>query len=181
MPDTLALWHAEHVNFSRLLDLLELQLTALHDGGAPDYETMLDIMYYMTHYPDVLHHPKEDLVFARIREREAGAAPTVDRLTEQHASLRARGNQLVGDLNSVLDGSIVSRERIESAVHAYLDAFREHMSLEESRVLPLAARLLKQQDWAAIDSAIRHFEDPLFGSRTEERYAALARHIAEHS
>jgi len=179
MPDTLSLWHAEHVNFARLLDLLEAQLAAFHDGGSPDYETMLDIMYYMTHYPDVLHHPKEDLVFARIREREAGAAPTIDSLTEQHASLRASGHQLVRDLDSVLDGSIVSRDRIETEARAYLDAFREHMRIEEARILPLAARLLKQQDWAAIDSAISHFEDPLFGSRTEARYAALAQHIRE--
>jgi hypothetical protein len=30
---------------------------------------MLDIMFYMTHYPTLLHHPKEDLAFARIAAR----------------------------------------------------------------------------------------------------------------
>ena len=67
MPDTLALWHAEHVNFTRLLNLLDDQLSLFHDGGSPDYALMLDIMFYMTHYSDVLHHPKEDLVFAKIK------------------------------------------------------------------------------------------------------------------
>jgi hemerythrin-like domain-containing protein len=53
------LWHADHVNFGRLLNLLEGELRRLHDDRSPDYELMLDIMYYMTHYSDVLHHPKE--------------------------------------------------------------------------------------------------------------------------
>ena len=38
------LWHADHVNFGRLLKLLERQLDLLHGAGSPDYELMLDIM-----------------------------------------------------------------------------------------------------------------------------------------
>ena len=53
MPDCIALWHAEHVNFATHLDLLEGQLDLFHTGASPDYELMLDIMYYMAHYPDV--------------------------------------------------------------------------------------------------------------------------------
>jgi hypothetical protein len=30
-------------------------------------------------------------------------------------------------------------------------------------MLPTAARLLDAADWAAIDAAVRHFDDPLFG------------------
>ena len=41
---------------------------------------MLDVMYYMTHYSDVVHHPKEDLVYAMVKEREKAAAPKVDEL-----------------------------------------------------------------------------------------------------
>ncbi len=74
MPTTLALWHAEHVNFAKLLNILDGQLMLFHGGRSPDYELMLNIMFYMTHYSDVLHHPKEDLVFAKIREREKSVA-----------------------------------------------------------------------------------------------------------
>ena len=72
MNTTLATWHTDHANFARLLDLLEAQLDLFHRGETPHYELMLDIMFYMTHYPDVLHHPKEDMAFTRIRERETG-------------------------------------------------------------------------------------------------------------
>ena len=95
MPTTLALWHAEHVNFARLLNVLDGQLMLFHGGKVPDYELMLNIMFYMTHYSDVLHHPKEDLVFAKMREREIGVAATVDKLAAQHARLHDAGRELV--------------------------------------------------------------------------------------
>lgn len=177
MSNTLSRWHAEHANFTKLLDLLEFQLARFHDGGAPDYELMLDIMYYMTHYPDILHHPKEDLVFARMKERDESVARTVGKLLHQHASLKACGEELVRELDGIVDGSIMSRERIETTARSYLDEFRSHMRIEEDEMLPLAAKLLQRKDWLEIDAAIRHFEDPLFGSRTEQRYAALARQI----
>jgi hemerythrin-like domain-containing protein len=37
-----------------------------HHGEQPDCDLMLDIFYYMTHYPDRFHHPKEDFAFARV-------------------------------------------------------------------------------------------------------------------
>ncbi len=48
----------DHLNVARLLDLLETQIGALHDGETPDYLLMLDVMCYMRHYPDLFHHPK---------------------------------------------------------------------------------------------------------------------------
>lgn len=177
MPTTLALWHADHVNFGKLLILLEHQLALFHGGGSPDYEMMLDIMHYMTRYSDVLHHPKEDLVFALIRERERGVAKRVDELSKEHALLKRLGDELVNDLDDIVNGGIVSRERVETTARAYLTNMRSHMRTEEAEILPLAARLLGESDWAAIGIAIRHFEDPLFGARTEERYAALRQQI----
>lgn len=181
MSDTLSQWHVDHVNFAKLLDLLEDEFTIFHDGSSPNYELMLEIMYYMTHYPDVLHHPKEDLIFAMIKERDPNAARQVDLLTEQHASLMTSGAQLVCDLDEIVNGSIMPRERVDTEARVYVANFRDHMRVEELELVPMASRLLRQEDWSAIDTAIRHLEDPLFGSRTQERYAGLAEHIARQS
>ena len=181
MSDSIALWHAEHANFATLLDLLEGQLDLFHKGEKPDYELMLDIMFYMTDYSDVLHHPKEDLAFARIKEREVNARPLVDELTEQHARLKEFGDALVRALDDIVNGSITSRERVEVPGRAYIADFRSHMLKEETAILPLAAKLLRDRDWAAIDAAIRHIDDPLFGKNVEERYAALRRQIAREA
>ena len=181
MSDPITLWHTEHANFATLLDLLEVQLDRFHRGEPPDYELMLDIMFYMTHYPDVLHHPKEDLAFARIAEREPTTRPTVDGLTEQHGRLKRDGNALVIALDDIVNGSITSREHVEAPGRAYVAGFRGHMDREEAEILPLAAKLLDDEDWAAIDAAILQLEDPVFGKTLDQRYAALRREIAREA
>jgi hemerythrin-like domain-containing protein len=181
MSDSISLWHAEHANFATLLDILEGQLDLFHKGDSPDYELMLDIMFYMTHYPDVLHHAKEDLAFARIREREVDVAPIVDELSEQHSRLKHSGDALVHALDDIVNGSITSREHVETPGREYVADFRSHMQREEAAILPLAEKLLRAKDWAVIDAAIRHVDDPLFGKNGEERYAALRRQIAREA
>jgi len=178
MSDPIALWHTEHANFATLLDLLEGQLDLFHKGAPPDYELMLDIMFYMTHYPDVLHHPKEDLAFARIKERETSAGPIVDQLTEQHARLKRSGDALVVALDDIVNGSITLRDHVEAPGRDYIAAFRSHMQMEETAILPLAAKLLHDGDWAGIGAAMLQIDDPLFGKSSEPRYAALRRKIA---
>jgi hemerythrin-like domain-containing protein len=181
MSGSIALWRAEHANFATLLDLLEGELDLFHKGGSPDYDLMLDIMFYMTHYPDVLHHPKEDLAFAKIKERDMNAHPVVDELTEQHAHLKEFGDALVHALDDIVNGSITVREHVDVPGRAYVAEFRSHMQREETAILPLAARLLHDKDWAAIDAAIRHFDDPLFGKNGEERYTALRQQISREA
>jgi len=178
MSDPIALWHAEHVNFATLLGLLEVELDRFHRGQAPDYELMLDVMFYMTHYPDVLHHPKEDLAFARIAERNAGARSIVAELGDQHTMLKQAGNALVVALDDIVNGSITLRDHVEAPGRAYIAAFRRHMDTEETKILPLAATLLTGHDWAAIDRAVRQLDDPVFGKVADKRYAALRRQIA---
>jgi hemerythrin-like domain-containing protein len=177
MNATLATWHTEHVNFAKLLDLLDAQLDLFHQGETPHYELMLDIMFYMTHYPDAVHHPKEDLAFARIKEREDGVAATVDELDRQHAELHRLGGELVASLGDIVNGSVASRASVEGPARSYVETFRRHMDLEEEKILPMAERLLRDSDWAAINTVVRHIEDPLFGRNAERRYAAIEEHL----
>ena len=181
MPDTLALWHTEHANFARLLNLLDDQLALFHDAGAPDYELMQEIMFYMTHYSDVLHPPKEDLVFAKIRERDAAVAEVIDALAAQHRHLKSAGEHLTGQLDEIVNGTISSRAEIEASARDYIDTLRRHMRIEETQILPLAERLLSAPDWNAIHAAIGRVEDPLFGKHPERRYASLQQQIARHA
>jgi hypothetical protein len=45
MAEPLAVWHTEHINFGRLLDLLETQVVAFHGGERPDYDVMSNVLY----------------------------------------------------------------------------------------------------------------------------------------
>ncbi len=181
MLDAIALWNRDHANFAVLLDLLERQLDLFHAGESPDYDLMSDIMFYMTHYTDLIHHPREDLAFARIREREPGVETVVDELSAQHSELKHAGNALIRALEDIVNGSITSRAGLEIPARAYVETFRDHMRREETALLPLATSLLRPRDWSAIDAEIRHIEDPLFGQNGEERYAALRAQISREA
>lgn len=182
MADPIARWHAEHGNFVRLLDLLEAWLGLFHVGEAPDYGLMLDVMYYMTHYPDLFHHPKEDLTYARIKAREPGIGPVVDEVMKQHVVLRESGEELVGRLERIVDGAgIMARENVEAPGRTYIEYFRSHMRTEEAELFPAARTVLSDEDWRAVDAAIRDQDDPLFGSSVEKRYQALHRQIAREA
>lgn len=181
MQYTLMLWHADHVNFGRLLAMLERELERLDHTGTPDYQLMLDILYYIEHYSDALHHPKEDLVFARVGARNADVAELVAALSRQHVDLREMNEALQREFEDVVNGSIVSRAHILARGKSYIGAFREHMRTEETRILPLADRVLTGRDWDEVNETMADFEDPLFGARVQERYFALRQHINRHA
>ncbi|HVC11623.1 MAG TPA: hemerythrin domain-containing protein [Burkholderiales bacterium] len=178
MNDPIAAWHAEHVNFARLLDLLEGQIAVFHAGERPNYELMLDITSYLRHYPDRIHHPREDVAFARLVERDAGLRAQINRLAQEHRVLATAGGELLERLNEAIDEQVVTREAVEAAAATYLVYYRAHLAAEEKEILPRAAQLLTREDWAAVAAATPAGRDPLFGDESEERYRELRRRIA---
>lgn len=171
-------WREEHANFSRLLSLLEAQIKLFHEDLTPSYELMLDIMYYMTHYPDLFHHPREDIVFAKVKKIDAGASDVVDELMRQHVVLRESGAKLVESLEGVIAGAMLARASIEAPGQTYIAYFRSHMNKEEEEIFPLALKLLSDQDWNDVEAAEPSAADPLFGESVQQRYRSLHQHIA---
>ena len=90
MADPIAVWHADHVSFTRLLDLLEKQVAAFHEGERANYELMRDIVCYLRHFPDRFHHPREDVAFARLVERAPGMQLPINRLLQEHVPRTTR-------------------------------------------------------------------------------------------
>jgi len=179
--DRIAAWHADHVHFARLLDLLERELEQFGGAAAPRYELMEDIVYYMTHYSDAVHHPKEDLVFAVIKVRDPRLRRHVDELAWEHRILRETGDQLAHDLADIVNGAIAPRERLRRSAREYIVCMRGHMNVEEVEILPAAQRLLTNDDWPAVDARFGEVQDPLFASGADLRYAALREHIAREA
>ena len=56
---------SDHANMARLLNILERQVSAFREGEAPDYEIVQGVVEYFLDYPDLCHHPKEDLLARR--------------------------------------------------------------------------------------------------------------------
>jgi hemerythrin-like domain-containing protein len=170
-------WHAEHMDFLRLLDLLERQLKVFDSGERPDYALMFDILHYLRHFPDEFHHGREDAVFAHLARAYPNMELAFVRLHQEHRVIENAGQTLLDLLQAALDGAMVSRSAIEAAAATYLVYYRNHIGVEEREVIPRAAKAMTPQDWDAIAAAVPAAADPLFGAEAGERYSALRRQI----
>lgn len=177
MVDPIAVWHAEHLRFARLLDFLEQQVAIFHDGQDPDYELMRDVVYYLHHYADRYHHPREDVAFACLARREPEMRLEINRLLQEHRVMAAAGETLLKHLEDILKDTVIERATVEAAAATYLVYYRHHLNAEEREILPRAAQLLRPEDWAIVATAVAPAPDPLFGEDAGERYRELRRRV----
>lgn len=177
MPKVIRELRKEHGNVKRLLDVLADCLSDMGKGLSPDYVLILDVMHYMTHYPDLFHHPREDLVFERMMLRDAQAQSPLKRLLAEHKELGEKGIKLMQTLRSVINGFELTHDTLELQLEDYMSVVREHMNTEEQEVFPLAAELLTEEDWAQIEAEMTAREDPLFGRTLKREYRNLYRHV----
>ena len=178
MADAIAVWHAEHVDYSRLLDVLEEQVAAFQAGSSPNYSLMLDVVSYLRHFPDRFHHPREDAAFARMIELDPTLELPINRLLQEHRVIAAAGEELLNRLKEVADGALIARATLEAAAAVFLVYYRHHMAKEEREILPRAAKMLTPDDWRIVANAVSSAPDPLFGDGVEKRYRELRKQIA---
>jgi len=177
MSASLSEWHQDHEKFGQLLDLLEAQVAAFHRGEHPNYELMGDIVFYLRSFGDCVHHPREDVAFARLVAREPALELVINRLLQEHRVIATAGEQLADRLNQASGDVMGPREGLEAAAATYLVYYRNHLNTEESEIMPYASRLLSEEDWAAALGAVPRVSDPLFGENVEARFRELRKQI----
>lgn len=168
---------ADHANVAELLEILEAQLDIVEREGDADFDLMHDVMLYMTRYPDWHHHPMEDLVFERMRARDAECADVVDRLAREHTALKDKGTGLLDLLARVVDGALVERDQLIASGRDFVLFLRQHMEIEDSEAFPRAEASLRPEDWSGVESAMRRRDDPVFGPVLDEEYRSLFDYI----
>jgi hemerythrin-like domain-containing protein len=181
MMDPVVAWHTEHVYFNQLLGLLHKQVDLFHEGGPPNYELMQDIISYLRDYSDRVHHPREDVAFARLASRCPDLKRVLARLGQEHRVIAQAGEALRQLIQAVIGGAVVRRAELEVAAATYLVYYGNHIAKEEEDVLARAAKELTAEDWDAVRNAVPVIRDPLFGSDTADRYRELRRQIALES
>lgn len=170
---TLANLHNDHVNACILLDILDKELANLESGGEPDYLLMRDIIKYMVNYPDTVHHPLEEILFARLEKVDVGSLDSINRLYEEHNDLTFLGDELDDELEKIVAGSIVKKDRLLQLCHKYRELLYSHMKTEEEKVFPRIERIFSITDWSEIKSSLETIEDPLFGEAVLDYYQRL--------
>ena len=177
MADPAAAWHKEHEHFTTLLTLLRKELDVFHAGGQPGYGLMLDIISWLRDFADTCHHPREDEAFRRLAQRRPDRELPLARLKQEHMVIAHAGEDLRLLLEKAVNGEVTPRSSIEVAAATYLVYYVNHLAAEEEDVLPLAAKELTPEDWAAVRDAAPERHEPPFGDATEPRFHELRRHI----
>ena len=170
MANPIAAWHAEHAYFRQLLALLHKQVDVFQTGKRPNYELMLDIISYLQDYTDKVHHPREDVAYARLAERRPDIKLMLARLGQEHRVIAHAGETLRKLLNEILGGAVIPRAETEVAAATYLVYYGNHIAKEEEDILSRAAEALTPEDWEAVRTAVPASRDPLFADRPEARY-----------
>ncbi|WP_430421161.1 hemerythrin domain-containing protein [Methylibium petroleiphilum] len=183
---SLTIIRQEHRALSAMLRAIHLMLGEHRRRGTlPDFGMLRAMLFYVDEFPERLHHAKESrLLFPMLRSRSAERTAVLNRLDQDHA----QGEQFIRKLEHELLAFEVMAEtpqgeerrgRFERSMTAYMHFYLNHMRTEEAMVLPMAERVLGDQDWSELDAAFLQNRDPLAGDEGDAVYADVFRRITE--
>lgn len=180
MPKALSVLRQEHTNMAMLLDVLDRQLAVAKAGEAPAYDIVKGILDYFLTYPELYHHPKEDLVYLRLRARDGAEAEPFAGLVTGHEDIALLTRRFArATVDQILNPGAAQWQWFVSLGREFVDTNRRHMAEEEEHFFPLALRVLSPEDWAAIESQVTDWDDPLFGRLVERRFRGLHQMILD--
>ncbi|VTU27719.1 hypothetical protein H6CHR_02852 [Variovorax sp. PBL-H6] len=169
----------EHAALAAMLRSIVL-LLAQHrrQGTMPDFGALRAMLFYVDEFPEKRHHRKEsELLFPKLRARTPLSRELLDRLDDDHA----RGERRIRNVeHALLAFEMMGESRrqvFEQAVDHYVDFYLGHMALEEREILPLAERVLTDEDWADLDQSFSANRDALAGCEPDTEYEQLFRRI----
>ncbi len=172
--------YADHVNIAQVIGIAEQALTSLEAGETIDYSLLEDIMRYMTGYPDTHHHPLEDVVFDRLKNRSPDLAPELDAIVSEHERIISMGRRFLAAVEAAEEDAMLERGKMVALGRDYVSLLTKHMDIEEGKFFPAAEASLTDSDWDSVREQFEHRPDPLFGGSLEEEYGRLWKLIQLH-
>ena len=176
----MGLLRQDHGQLSRVLSEVDAQAARLAAEPETARPVLLDALRYLLDYQHAFHHPREDLLFGRLRERVPTMRADLQRLVREHGggyrSARGLAARLGAASGERLRGS--AGARLARELHAYTAATRTHMRREEDIFYAQSLAALERGDWAALGSEAVP-DDPMQDrARLAAAYPSLAARLA---
>lgn len=168
----------DHRNMAIVLNLLDDIVTAMESGDNPDFELFDEIMRYMTIYPDAVHHPKEDVVYEKLRSKRPDLSEDLAHVPDDHRRIAELGLLLRSDVEAVNAGAAVRREKMIEDTAAYITCLRDHMQWEEEDLFRRIDLMLDAEPYKVDISAIENIKDPVFELEIEAGFRRLMASLA---
>jgi hemerythrin-like domain-containing protein len=156
----------EHASLAAMLQSLRMMLKRGPGHDPQQYFDVLGAMlFYIDEFPEKLHHTKESsLLFPMVLKAAPQVRETVEHLENDHHQSEAGVRELQHMLLAWELLGESRRKAFEDHCERYIDAYLEHMKLEESVILPEAEKHLDAADWLELDAAFAQNTDPLNGN-----------------
>ena len=163
----------DHKNMARLLNLLERESNRIYDGGDPDIELMGDVMHYMTIYPDTVHHPKEDRVYAELKNVRPELSGGFARIIVDHRTIAEQSMKLRNELAMIDAGAMIKRTQVVGDALRYVNNLRSHMQWEELDLFRRIDEMIRDGHTLLNTAELPNIADPVFGADVEKRFKRL--------
>mgnify|MGYP001545787617 CR=1 FL=1 len=163
----------DHRNMGIVLNLLDDVTDKIRGEDDSVLELLAEIMHYMTVYPDAVHHPKEDVAYAQLREHRPDLAEGLEDVPGDHAELAELGLRLKSDIDAIESGTAVRREQLVEDAAGSVTRLRDHMAWEASDLFQRIDRMLESK---AHPVDLSHFEsayDPVFSESSAAGFQRL--------
>jgi hemerythrin-like domain-containing protein len=179
MVEIIEILRQEHRNIEKLLNVLELELSVFDRGERPDYEVIGAVIEYFKKYPDSCHHPKEDVIYEKLKARDPGRAASIGDLQAEHREGAERLCRVARVIDNVLNDQDLIRESVDRIVRDFIDSERKHIALEDEVIFPTIVDTLGAGDWADIALILAHRYGPPAKADFEEQFSTFRRNILE--
>ena len=171
----------DHRNMALMINLLERESNRIYEGEEPDYELLQDIMHYMTVYPDAVHHPKEDRLYAELKAVRPDLSTGFERITMDHRHIAELSLKLRDDIASINAGSPVRRKAVVADALRYVNTLRGHMQWEELDLFRRVDEMIRMGHDVIASENLVHASDPVFGPEVEENFGRLVKCVREEA
>jgi hemerythrin-like domain-containing protein len=125
------------------------------------FDVLRAMLFYIDEFPERRHHPKEsDLLFPMIARVAPELMEVIARLERDHVSGESRVRELQ---HLLLAWELLGDSRrvaFQEAARKYVEFYLTHMRTEETDLLPVAQKLLTEQEWEQLNAAFQN-SDPL--------------------
>jgi hemerythrin-like domain-containing protein len=167
----------EHRNIDKLLLVLEQELEVFDRSEGSDYEILQAVIQYFQDYPENCHHPKEDMVFEKLKLRDPAASKRIGDVEAEHHVEADRLRRFAQAVEDVLAGRELPRQSFHNVMLDFIEHQRQHMDKEERLLFPAAVKALRPEDWTEIEQQLNNRKDPLFDGVIENKFRALQQTI----
>mgnify|MGYP001816983452 FL=1 len=166
----------DHARFSRVLSMIGRDAHRLPDEPEAVLPLFSEAVDYVVNYQNVHHHPREEIMFAKIADASETLAGASAHLTHEHELTDRAGDELLAALDRASHATSrrSTRQDLARRLEGFARSMRGHIAQEEEILYSEAWDSLSPADWNDLAASA---PDPLDRDQSD-RYPLLADYVS---